>query len=120
MRSALISHLKHLFELHPNLVIVTPTTALAGMKIRPGDLTRGLSNTMATVETMKYVFLANFTGCPAVNLPVAYSRENVPIGLMGMAQWGNESLCCSLGRMGEEIWLAQQHKPETFYGILPK
>ena len=46
---------------------------------------------------MRYVFLANISGCPAATAPVGYAappegdaRGRLPIGMMAMAEWGGE------------------------------
>lgn len=49
----------------------------------------------------RYVFLANFTGTPSISMPVGYSADGVPIGMMGLAAWGAEETLLSLGRACE-------------------
>lgn len=52
---------------------------------------------------MEYVWLGNFTGCPGLSAPVGYVREGgkeegvVPIGLMGVGEWGSEEELISFG-----------------------
>lgn len=49
----------------------------------------------------RYVFLSNFIGTPSISLPVGYSGEGLPIGLMGMATWGAEETLIEMGRVLE-------------------
>ena len=95
LRNLLMQHLSHLFVEHPDLIIVSPTTPQAGRRIQPGDLAHGVSDGDSTIHSMENVWLANFTGCPAISIPLGKVEGDggggeVPVGLMGMAMWGNE------------------------------
>ena len=95
LRALLMAHLAWLFEETPDLIIVGPTTPLAGREIVPGDLTHGVSDGRGTKRSMENVWLANFTGCPAISVPMGQVEGEggggaVPVGLMGMGMWGNE------------------------------
>lgn len=104
LREVLMQHLAHLFRTYPNLLVVSPTTPLAGWPKGAGDESRGFSDANISLENMLYVFLANSTGCPAVTVPVGYvdpvqGEGRVPIGLMAMGEWGSEEAL--LGWAGE-------------------
>ncbi|KAL1963625.1 hypothetical protein VTN77DRAFT_7946 [Rasamsonia byssochlamydoides] len=106
LRQLLMSHLAHLFTRHPGLIILTPTTPIPGWKIAGGekDLTHGVSDGKASTRNMEYVWLANFTGCPAISCPVGYVRDtNMPVGIMGMSEWGSEEALIAFARDGEGI-----------------
>ncbi|KAM5447905.1 putative amidase [Microsporum audouinii] len=106
MRNLLMKHLSFLFQKYPGIVIATPTTPTAGLKISQGeaDLTHGISDSNATLLSMEYVYLANFTGCPAISCPMGYADEtSVPVGLMGMGEWGSEEALMEWGRDGEGV-----------------
>ena len=104
LRSLLMSHLAHLFRDHPGLVIFTPATPIPGWHIAGGDadLAHGLSDGKSSVRNMEYVWLANFTGCPAVSCPAGYVND-VPVGVMGMAEWGSEEELIAFARHGESV-----------------
>ena len=108
LRSLLMSHLAALFQQHPGLVIVSPTVPHAGVPIAAGTAERGrpgVSDASASLRSMQYVFLANLTGCPAISLPVGYCPHSaMPVGLMGMAEWGAEDALLLLGRVWEALW----------------
>lgn len=106
LRNLLMTHLSHLFQKYPDLMIVTPTTPLPGWHIDGGeaDLSRGLSDGKTSVRNMEYVWLANFTGCPSITCPAGYSKESgVPIGIMAMSEWGSEEDLIDFARDGEAI-----------------
>ncbi|KAL8910982.1 MAG: hypothetical protein Q9171_003793 [Xanthocarpia ochracea] len=110
MRALLMSHLAYLWRKHPGLLIVTPTTPNAGWPISggAGDLKYGVSDANMSVRSMRFVWLANFTGCPALSIPIGMvepevgNGPKVPVALMAMAEWGNEDGLMDWGRCGEE------------------
>jgi len=56
------------------------------------------------VRSMEYTWLANFTGCPAISCPAGYDPDSgVPIGLMGMSEWGSEEALFNFARDGEAV-----------------
>ncbi|KAH0610499.1 uncharacterized protein H6S33_012026 [Morchella sextelata] len=109
VRALLMSHLAWLWEKYGDtLVIVSPVTPTAGAKIiAEGHAEKGgagVSDTNASLKSMQYVFLANFTGTPSISMPVGYSADGVPIGMMGLAAWGAEETLLSLGRACERYF----------------
>lgn len=106
LRNIIMCHLAYLFKEHPGLLILSPSTPMSGWKIGgDADLTRGLSDGKSSVRNMEYVWLANFTGCPAINCPAGYVQDGsrVPIGLMAMGEWGTEEDLIAFARDGEAI-----------------
>lgn len=109
LRNLLMQHLAFLFQSHPGLLIVTPTTPIAGWHISGGsaDLKHGVSDANTSVRNMEYVWLANFTGCPALSVPVGRvpakeGEGRIPVGLMAMAEWGAEDDLIEWGKAGEQ------------------
>lgn len=95
LRELIMRHLAFLFKEHPGLLIMTPTTPMAGWPAVPGDEKYGMSDTNKTIRNMRYVFLANMTGTPALSAPVGYvdpdkGEGKLPVGLMATAEWGAE------------------------------
>ena len=39
---------------------------------------------------MRFAFLANFTGVPAITFPVGYDRDGLPVCLQVMGRWWDE------------------------------
>ncbi|KAJ5725289.1 uncharacterized protein N7483_006646 [Penicillium malachiteum] len=114
LRNLLMTHLAHLFQKHPGLLILTPSTPLPGWHIQGGeaDLARGVSDGGKSVRNMLYVWLANFTGCPAINCPAGYDpATGVPIGIMAMSDWGTEEELIDFARDGEGILDLPANRP---------
>lgn len=116
LRGLLMSHLASLWDEYPEMLIVTPTTPLPGWRIHESDLARGLSDSDTSLKNMEYVFMANFSGNPAISVPMGYmeagGEENeaqdnsdryVPAGLMAMGIWGSEEQLMEWAREGEEL-----------------
>lgn len=66
---------------------------------------------------MEYVWLANFSGCPALSVPVGVAAPKlgtgkIPVGLMAMGEWGAEEGLLEWGR----VWEAQGEGKEGGVG----
>ena len=109
IRQVIMSHLAHLFQTYPGLMILTPTTPMAGWPIHPGELKYGGSDGNKSIKNMTFVWYANVSGCPAVTCPAGYIESvqgegEVPVGVMAMGEWGmEEELLTWAGEM--EGWL---------------
>lgn len=108
MRNLQMQHLAYLYQKYPGLIIVHPTTPMPGWPIanNPGDLSYGVSDGNHSIRNMEYVWLANFTGCPAINCPVGYvtpvkGKGMIPVGITGMGEWGSEDVLIEWGREAE-------------------
>lgn len=60
-----------------------------------------------SIHTITYVWMANYLGCPSLSIPVGRvapkeGEGRVPVGLMAMAEWGEEEQLFEWGRVGEE------------------
>jgi Asp-tRNA(Asn)/Glu-tRNA(Gln) amidotransferase A subunit family amidase len=109
LRQLLMQHLAFLWSIHPIMIIITPTTSCAGWPIKDKkELRYGVSDGDQTLKTMEYVWMANFTGLPALTVPAGFAtskasksitnengtaEKNVPVGLMGMAEWATRPSC---------------------------
>ena len=118
LRQRLMQHLAFLFRRHPGLLIVTPTTPLPGWHIAGGaaDLKHGVSDGNMSIRNMEYVWLANFSGCPALSVPVGMVEPKqgsgkIPVGLMAMGEWGAEERLLEWGRVGE-TWTSKLEEGE--------
>ncbi|KAF2839423.1 amidase signature enzyme [Patellaria atrata CBS 101060] len=135
LRGVLMSHLAHVFQTHPDAVIVTPTAPNAGWRIDKGaaDLNLGVSDANMTIRSMEYVFLANLTGVPALSVPVGFvdpvadrkteakgtgADGKIPVGLMGMAEWGAEEVLLGWGADVEEVLGTGRRRPAAWVDVL--
>ncbi|KAJ9656031.1 hypothetical protein H2201_008674 [Coniosporium apollinis] len=129
LRNLLMEHLAYLFKRYPGLVIVTPTTPGAGWHIQggQGDLKYGVSDGNMSIRSMEYVWMANFCGVPALTCPVGCvepveGEGGIPVGLMGMGEWGSEDALIEWGYDGE-AWLNEglpggRKRPESWVDVL--
>lgn len=129
IRNLLMRHLAHLFAEHPGLMIVMPTTPNAGCHIKGGnsELRYGCNDANNTIRTMEFVWLANFTGIPAITVPVGYvdpveGQGKIPVGLMAMGEWGSEDALIEWGYDGEEYLHSTleggRRRPKTWVDVL--
>jgi len=116
LRTQMMQHLSYLFTTHPGLIIVSPTVPHVGVKIPPGGGVKGgygASDANTAVRSMQYVFLANWTGCPAIQAPCGYAKVDggeMPVGLMGMSEWGAEDALIDFGKDWDVIWSREGRK----------
>ncbi len=95
IRQLLMQHLAFLFQKHPGLLILTPTSPVAGWKIHPADQRYGFSDGNTSLLNMLYVWLSNNTGCPSLTCPMGYADPDqgdgkLPLGVLATAEWGAE------------------------------
>lgn len=129
LRQIQMQNLAHLFQKHPGMIIVTPTTPNAGWPIGDGELSHGMSDGNTQVRNMEYVWLANFTGVPCIQFPVGYvepvkGNGKIPVGMMGHGEWGSEDELIEFGYDGEE-WMTRgyeggRRRPEGWVDVLHK
>ncbi|KAI1982007.1 hypothetical protein LOZ53_000740 [Ophidiomyces ophidiicola] len=110
LRSLLMSHLAFLFKKYPGMIIATPTLPVEGWRISgEADLTHGVSDTNMSVRTMEFVYLANFCGCPSISCPMGYTDDSeIPVGIMGMSDWGSEWALIEWARDGKGVLDAEE------------
>ncbi|KAI5863342.1 amidase [Durotheca rogersii] len=114
LRHVLMQHLAWLWETHPGMVIVTPTTMCAGWPIRSAlELKYGINDGNQSFAAMGYTWMGNFCGLPSISLPAGYvvpeghpregevaSRDTVgkvPVGIMATGEWASESALVQFG-----------------------
>jgi len=130
MRSLLMSHLAFLYKKYPGIVIVTPTSPIPGWRIeKEADLVYGVMDGDMSIRNMEYIYLANFTGCPAITCPVGYvepaagaGKGELPIGLMAMGEWGSEDALIEWGRDTEnyltEVYPGGRRRPDNWEDVI--
>lgn len=127
LRELHMRHLAYLFQKHPGLLIMAPTSPFAGWPRHPGDEPYGSSDTNRTVQSMVYIFLANLTGVPALTVPVGYvdpdqGEGKMPVGLMAMGEWGAEEDLLQFAKEAEEYlhetYDGGRRRPQTWFDVL--
>ncbi|TVY31473.1 Fatty acid amide hydrolase [Lachnellula subtilissima] len=127
LRKLLMQHLAFLYQKHPGLLIVTPTSPKSGYPIaKPTDLTHGITDGNSAVRSMEYVWLANFCGNPAISVPIGYTDPiqgtgKVPIGLMAMGEWGAEEQLLVWGYEAEsylnKVYDGNRQRPSNWFDV---
>ncbi|RME03453.1 MAG: amidase, partial [Deltaproteobacteria bacterium] len=91
IRTRVVRHLARLFEQVD--LIVTPTTGCTAPVIRSDALRYGESDLPLLSKVMRFAFLANLTGSPAISFPAGHDAKGLPVGLQAIAPpWEEERL----------------------------
>ncbi|EEP75628.1 conserved hypothetical protein [Uncinocarpus reesii 1704] len=137
LRQLLMQHLAYLWKEYPGMIIVTPTTSCAGWPIRSeSELKHGINDGNQTLKTMEYVWMANFTGIPALNVPAGFvipegtpgagevaetdTVGKVPVGLMGMGEWASEDNLLQWGLDIEKVGEERLSRPPIWVDVVEK
>eukprot|EP00457_Paulinella_chromatophora_P004555 gb/GEZN01004567.1/.p1 GENE.gb/GEZN01004567.1/~~gb/GEZN01004567.1/.p1 ORF type:complete len:627 (+),score=63.82 gb/GEZN01004567.1/:29-1909(+) len=94
--------------------LATPTTGVTSPLINEDALPDGESNLPQLSHIMRFIYLGNFAGIPAITLPVGYDEGGLPIGLQLYADWWREDLLLLAGYGHEELWHAHRRKPKVW------
>lgn len=127
LRQAIMAHLAFLFESYPGMLLLTPTTPIAGWPIQPGDDAHGCFDGNLSMRNMTFAWLANTSGCPAVSFPAGYVDAEqgeglLPVGLMAMGEWGEEERLLAFAREREgflnEVYPGGRRRPEEWADVI--
>ncbi|KAL1838667.1 hypothetical protein VTJ49DRAFT_2419 [Mycothermus thermophilus] len=127
LRQVVMAHLGFLFKEHPGLIILTPTTPMAGWPRAEGDQRYGCFDGNRCLRNMTYAWLANMSGCPAVSMPAGYVEPKqgegmLPVGLMALGEWGEEEQLLSFAREREEYlnhyYPGGRRRPEKWADVI--
>ncbi|KUJ18364.1 amidase [Mollisia scopiformis] len=135
LRQVLMQHMAYLWEKYPGMIIVTPTTSCAGWKVAgKSDLKYGISDGDTTLKTMEYVWMGNFLGLPGLAVPAGFVKPEgvkgageeaadgevggVPVGLMGMGEWGDEEELLRWGAEVEEVGMDRRCRPPIWVDVV--
>lgn len=82
-------------------VIATPTAPRTAPEIKQHELPEGAWDADQTMQTLRFVSPANFTGLPAISIPAGYDGRGLPIGLQFIARPWDEALLLRLAYASE-------------------
>eukprot|EP00455_Lapot_gusevi_P000276 TRINITY_DN10126_c0_g1_i2.p1 TRINITY_DN10126_c0_g1~~TRINITY_DN10126_c0_g1_i2.p1 ORF type:complete len:607 (-),score=119.42 TRINITY_DN10126_c0_g1_i2:53-1873(-) len=96
-------------------VIITPAAACLPPRYPDNIDEAGASNLELTSHIMRFAFLANLTGHPAITFPVGYYNE-LPVSMQVMAGAWREDMCLRVAEAAEV--LLHKAKPRVFFDLL--
>ena len=116
-RTRAMTCLEHIFERVD--VIVTPTTGCVAPPISPAAIPLGEIDATSSGKLMRFAFLANLCGNPALTIPVGYTNDQgLPIGLQLMGRNYEDRVLLRLGLALEQSGKFPLRKPQVFYDLL--
>lgn len=97
-------------------VILSPGTAKTAQPFPVSSANQGWSDLSTDTEYMRYVFVANLTGLPAITFPCGYDSRGLPIGMHAMSKHWNENILFRVAfNVEQEL---ERRLPEYFYPSL--
>ncbi|XP_015759129.1 PREDICTED: fatty acid amide hydrolase-like [Acropora digitifera] len=96
--------------------ILTPALGIKVPKIPDDALENGEGDSSKVYKIFRYSGFANFTGIPAMTLPVGYDDGGLPIGLQIMTSWWNEQLMLRVAHAAEGF--VTKKRPQVYYNLL--
>nr|XP_009858983.1 fatty acid amide hydrolase [Ciona intestinalis] len=96
--------------------LVTPTTGQTAPLIHSDELAVGATNPSQDGVNMRFVALGNFTGIPAITVPVGYNDKGLPVGFQIMCAWWREDIALQIAEYLERKIALQ--KPRIYNDIL--
>jgi Asp-tRNA(Asn)/Glu-tRNA(Gln) amidotransferase A subunit family amidase len=111
IRTRMMNHFKDVFEKVD--MILTPSTGIAAPEIKKGALPDGESDLTTTIEIMRFVTAANFTGLPAISFPVGYTQKGLPIGLQVIGKAWDEINLLRMALAAEQV--VERAEPQVYY-----
>lgn len=98
-------------------VVLMPTISQEPMKLGELSLSRADKDAYneAVTTFAPHTAVYNMTGCPAMSVPLHWSSNNLPIGMMFGARYGDEGLLYRLAAQLEEAKPWFNHTPPIFY-----
>ncbi|KAK3692112.1 amidase signature domain-containing protein [Podospora appendiculata] len=131
LRRLLMQHLAWLWQQHPGMLIVTPTTSCEGWPIRGGqsELARGVNDGDRTLQSMEFVWLANFCGLPSISVPAGVvtpsnravdkaQTDEIPVGLMATGEWCAEEQLLQFGKAAEMVGAGLMRRPRGWVDVV--
>jgi Asp-tRNA(Asn)/Glu-tRNA(Gln) amidotransferase A subunit family amidase len=109
-RARCIANLRTLFaDLH---CIASPTSGLVAPPITPSAIAQGVSDLGSTFEIMRFAFLANLAGLPAMSMPAGATANGLPVGFQLMAGPWQEALLLEVASAleGSVVWQTPEHQ----------
>ncbi len=97
-------------------VLLTPASAILPPRLPEGVRRHGELNTTQMLHIMRFVFLANLTGHPALTLPVGLSREGLPLAVQAIGRYWDEATLLRVA------WMVEKEQgplppPQRFYDL---
>jgi len=114
VRTRMMRHFHDTF--HQVDMVITPTTAIAAPEIKKGALPDGDSDVTTTLEIMRFVTTANFTGHPAITFPIGYTQKGLPIGMQAIGRPWDEVTLLRMALATEQV--VERKEPQIYYNLL--
>src|ERR1700727_1401 len=105
-------------ELAPFDVFLTPTLTQLPRPVGYWDLNEpDFDKYIATWTDAAFLFSFNFSGVPAISLPAAWTKDDIPIGVQLVGRYGDEATILHLSAQLEQARPWIQRRPAICAGV---
>ena len=94
--------------------IITPASGNTAPRIHPSG--GAVSDLGRTMETMRFAFVSNLTGHPAISFPAGYDSAGLPIGMQAIGRAWGERLLLRLAAFADTV--VERRRPQRYYAPL--
>ena len=91
--------------------IITPASGNTAPAMHPSG--GAVSDLGRTMETMRFAFVSNLTGHPAISFPAGYDAVGLPIGMQAIGKGWSEQLLLRLAAFADTV--VERRRPQRYY-----
>ncbi|MHB8837833.1 MAG: amidase [Gemmatimonadaceae bacterium] len=91
--------------------IITPASGNTAPAMHPSG--GAVSDLGRTMETMRFAFVSNLTGHPAISFPAGYDAAGLPIGMQAIGKGWSEQLLLRLAAFADTV--VERRRPQRYY-----
>ncbi|KAJ3248042.1 hypothetical protein HDU78_002135 [Chytriomyces hyalinus] len=107
MRTHAIRVLEQYFSGPEKVDFLLSPTAATTAPLLPANTTFGVSDNTLASDVIRYSFLANLAGNPAVTCPVGFDAQDLPVAVQFMGEWWSEGRLMPLAKWMENSFKAE-------------
>lgn len=112
VRTRAIAHFERAFTQCD--AIITPAAGNTAPRRHPSG--GAVSDLGRTMETMRFAFVSNLTGHPAISFPAGYDAAGLPIGMQAIGKGWGEQLLLRLAAFADTV--VERRRPQRYYAPL--
>jgi Asp-tRNA(Asn)/Glu-tRNA(Gln) amidotransferase A subunit family amidase len=91
--------------------IITPASGNTAPRLHASG--GAVSDVGRSLETMRFAYVSNLTGHPAISFPAGYDAAGLPIGMQAIGRGWSEQLLLRLAAFADTV--VERRRPQRYY-----